>query len=61
MAGYKADARSYSAAAQILSELNVRSIVLLANSESKADDLSKEGVDVNSLRKIEVNHADRSK
>jgi 3,4-dihydroxy 2-butanone 4-phosphate synthase/GTP cyclohydrolase II len=52
MAGYKADARSYSAAAQILNELGVRSIVLLANSESKADDLRAESIDVESVRRL---------
>jgi GTP cyclohydrolase II len=46
MAGYKADARSYGPAAQILSDLKVRSIVLLANSESKAKDLRSEGIEV---------------
>lgn len=50
MAGYKADARSYSAAAQILNDLGVKSIVLLANSESKADDLRAESIDVVSVR-----------
>lgn len=50
MAGYKADARSYSAAAQILNDLGVKSIVLLANSESKADDLRAESIDVESVR-----------
>ncbi|HUR99602.1 MAG TPA: hypothetical protein VMZ26_16170 [Pyrinomonadaceae bacterium] len=44
MAGYKADARSYAPAAQILSDLKVRSIVLIANSNSKAEELRKEGI-----------------
>ena len=52
MAGYKADARSYTAAAQILNELGVKSIVLLANSESKEDDLRAEGIDVDSVRAL---------
>src|SRR5678816_2105312 len=52
MAGYKPDARSYSAAAQILSELGVRSIVLLANSDSKADDLRAELITVASTRTV---------
>lgn len=50
MAGYKSDARSYAPAAQILADLKVRSIVLLANSESKADALRNESVDVTSTR-----------
>ena len=44
MAGYKADARDYRVAAQILNELAIRSVVLLASSESKADALRKESV-----------------
>jgi 3,4-dihydroxy 2-butanone 4-phosphate synthase/GTP cyclohydrolase II len=54
MAGYSADARDYRAAAQILSELGVRSIVLLANSEDKANDLRKEGITVTEPRRLEV-------
>jgi GTP cyclohydrolase II len=40
MAGYQADARTYHAAAQILKELGVNSIVLLADSDSKAKELA---------------------
>ena len=54
MAGYKADARDYRAAAQILAELNVRSIILLANSEGKAQDLRKESVVVSSVQPLVV-------
>lgn len=54
MAGYRADARDYRAAARILAELNVRSIVLLANSESKADELRKESVVVSSVHPLSV-------
>lgn len=54
MAGYKADARDYRAAAQILTELKVSSIVLLANSESKAEVLKEEGVMVSNLRKMDI-------
>ena len=50
MAGYKADARSYTPAAQILNDLKVRSIVLLANSEGKAEELRKESVNVSAVR-----------
>jgi GTP cyclohydrolase II len=49
-AGYKADARSYAPAAQILNDLKVRSIILLANSESKAEELTKESIVVTSTR-----------
>ncbi|HEX6127177.1 MAG TPA: hypothetical protein VFZ23_17525 [Pyrinomonadaceae bacterium] len=48
-AGFKADARSYTPAAQILHDLGVKSIVLLANSESKASELRKESVVVSRL------------
>ena len=54
MAGYKADARSYSPAAQILKDLNVKSIVLLANSESKADELRKQFVNISGTRPLEL-------
>ena len=54
MAGYKADARDYRAAAQILAELNVRSITLLANSEGKAHDLRKESVVISSVQPLVV-------
>ena len=54
MAGYKGDARDYHAAAQILADLNVRSIVLLANSESKVEVLKSECVIVSALRRTDV-------
>jgi 3,4-dihydroxy 2-butanone 4-phosphate synthase/GTP cyclohydrolase II len=53
-AGYKADARTYAAAVQILEELGVKSILLLANSEDKANDLRKEGISVAGLQGLEV-------
>jgi GTP cyclohydrolase II len=52
MAGYKADARSYTAAAQILNELGVKSVVLLASSQSKAEDLRAESINVVSVRTV---------
>lgn len=54
MAGYSADARDYRAATQVLADLNVQSIVLLANSESKMDDLRKEGIAVAELRPLNI-------
>lgn len=45
-AGYKADARSYRAAAEILADLRVKSIVLLANGQGKAADLRRESINV---------------
>ncbi len=52
-AGYKADARSYSAAAQILDDLRVRSIVLLANSPEKAEHLREEAVVISGTRVLD--------
>jgi 3,4-dihydroxy 2-butanone 4-phosphate synthase/GTP cyclohydrolase II len=57
MAGYKADARDYRSPAQILTDLKVHSIVLLANSESKAEDLRREGVNVSKLQPLLVGNA----
>lgn len=53
-AGYLADARNYKAAAQILADLKVSSIVLLANSESKADELRKESIDVAEVKLLDL-------
>jgi GTP cyclohydrolase II len=50
MAGYRSDARDYRAPAQILLDLGVGSIVLLANSESKADELRKGSVIVSRIQ-----------
>lgn len=52
-AGFRSDARDYQAAAQILAELGVRSIVLLANDEGKADALRRDGVIVSGTRPLE--------
>ena len=54
MAGYKADARSYTPAAQILNDLKVKSIVLLANSEGKADELRKESIVIASTHSLSL-------
>jgi len=51
-AGYKADARNYRAPAEILSDLNVKSIVLLANGEDKAKDLQKESIIVSGTKQL---------
>ena len=51
-AGYQTDARSYRPAAQILADLKVRSIVLLANNSYKADELRNESVVVSTTRPI---------
>lgn len=54
MAGYRADARNYKAAAQILADLKVRSIVLLSNSEEKAEDLRKESIVVSGTKELAI-------
>lgn len=53
MAGYKADARDYQAAAQILDELRVKSITLLGDSDEKANELRKEGIVIGRLQSLE--------
>src|SRR5687768_15814880 len=52
MAGYRADARSYRPAAEILADLGVMSIILLANSTEKAEDLRKESVIVSETKPL---------
>ena len=49
-AGFRADARDYQAAAQILTDLDVKSVVLLANDNHKADELLRDGIDVSGTR-----------
>jgi GTP cyclohydrolase II len=56
-AGFAADARSYRPAAEILADLKVKSIVLLANSVSKADDLRKEKINVSGIKEIKTSIA----
>jgi 3,4-dihydroxy 2-butanone 4-phosphate synthase/GTP cyclohydrolase II len=53
-AGYKADARDYSAAAQILADLEIESVVVLANDPSKADELRGAGVAVTSVAPLTI-------
>ena len=60
MAGYKADARDYRGAAQILLDLKIESIVLLANSNSKAGDLEKEGIAVAGIKSVESGESGES-
>ena len=54
MAGFQSDDRSYRAAAEILSDLNIKSIVLLANKPDKADDLRKESIIVSDTKPIVI-------
>jgi GTP cyclohydrolase II len=43
-AGYEADARSYRAAAEILADLQVESIIMLTGNPEKAEDLRRESI-----------------
>ena len=54
MAGYKADARDYRPAAEILRELKVNSIVMLTDNKSKADELSSAGISVSGITTLVV-------
>jgi GTP cyclohydrolase II len=51
-AGFRADDRDYRAAAEILADLKIRSIVLLANGSGKSDDLKKDGITVTETRSL---------
>ena len=52
--GYEADARSFRRAAEILAELEVKSVVLLTDNPGKVGDLEKENVAVSGTRRIAV-------
>ncbi len=53
-AGYEKDARSYLEAAEILRDLKVNSITLLANSPGKTDALGKESVKVSGIKNLGI-------
>jgi GTP cyclohydrolase II len=53
-AGYEADARSYRPAAEILSDLTVKSVVLLTNNPEKADDLRRSSIIVSATKEITI-------
>ena len=53
-AGYKADARSFRLAAEILNELKVKSVVLLTNNTEKAEDLRRAAIIVSGIKEITV-------
>jgi len=52
--GYKADARSFRPAAEILSELKVESVILLTNNPEKAEDLRRASIIVSDTKKITI-------
>jgi GTP cyclohydrolase II len=56
-AGFRADDRSYRAAADILSDLKIKSIILLANSPDKAEDLRKESINVADTKLLAISKA----
>lgn len=51
-AGFRADARDYQAAAQILQDLGIKSVILLANDDRKADHLRRDGINVRATRQL---------
>ena len=51
-AGFQAEARSFRAAAEILSDLKVKSVVLLTNNAAKADDLRKASISVSATKEM---------
>ena len=51
-AGYRADARSYRPAAEILADLKIGSVIMLTGNAGKADDLRRESVIVSGTREI---------
>ena len=51
-AGYKADARSFRPAAEILAELKVKSVILLTNNPEKAEDLRRASIVVSDTKRI---------
>ena len=51
-AGYQPEARTYRPAAQILADLKVKSIILLANNPEKAAELRKEAVAVSGTKQL---------
>ena len=52
--GYEADARSFRPAAEILSELKVKSVVLLTNNAGKADDLRRASIIVSDTKRMTI-------
>lgn len=52
-AGYQADARSFMPAAQILSELQIKSVVLLTGNPGKVEDLKQHSINVAGTRRLD--------
>ncbi len=58
MAGYQADARSFRPAAEILTELRVKSVVLITNNPEKAEDLRRASINISGTRETKNLAAD---
>jgi GTP cyclohydrolase II len=52
--GYEADARSFRPAAEILTDLKVKSVILLTNNPEKAEDLRRASIIVSDTKKIMI-------
>lgn len=53
-AGFERDARNYRPTAEILSDLDVRSIILLTNNPEKADDLRRASINVSATQALTI-------
>ena len=53
-AGFEADARSFRPAAEILSDLKIKSVVLLTNNPEKAEDLRRASIIVSDTKQITI-------
>jgi len=60
-AGYEKDARNYREVAEILKDLKVRSITLLANSPGKTEDLRKESIEVSGIKELGIENEELGK
>ena len=58
-AGFREDGRDYRVVRDILADLRVRSVVLLANGTGKADELRNEGVTVSGTRPLDLDSAEK--
>jgi GTP cyclohydrolase II len=52
--GFESDARSFRPAAEILTDLKVKSVVLLTDNAKKADDLRKWSINVSGTKEIKI-------
>jgi GTP cyclohydrolase II len=60
-AGYEEDARNYREAAEILKDLKVTAITLLANSLGKTDDLRRESIEVSGFKNLLIDNEELAK